>query len=177
MKPLLPRSKGKGSLIPIPKRGYSCHTVRSIFLNAILDRATYCDAPGTSITPLNFVTGQLWYVYIWSKQYLLPLKPLLLLLPLPLLLLLPLPLLLPLLVLTTTSTPPLTYHNPYSSPSLLLPLVVGRGTVGGVRGGVGVIVLLFPTPTPPLTYHYPYCSPYLLLRAIVGKGRSRGREE
>ena len=56
-----------------------------------------------------------------------------------------LPLLLPLP--TTTPTPPFTYYYPYSTPYLLLPLLLPLPTT---------------TPTPPLTYYYPYSSPYLL---------------
>ena len=42
---------------------------------------------------------------------------------------------------------PLTYYYPYSSPNLLLPLLLPLPTT---------------TPTPPLTSYYPYSSPYLL---------------
>ena len=53
---------------------------------------------------------------------------------------------------TTTPTPPLTYYYPYSSPYLLLPLLLPLPTT---------------TPTPPLTYYYPYSSPYLLLPLLL----------
>ena len=46
---------------------------------------------------------------------------------------------------------PTTYY-PYSSPYLLLPLLLPLPTT---------------TPTPPLTYYYPYSSPYLLLPLLL----------
>ena len=131
MKPLLPQSKVKVSLIPIPKRSYSCLTVRSIFLNAMFDRATYCDAPAWYLhytTELRYWTT---VVHIYMVKAVSP----------------PVTTTTPTSPLTPTRPPLLTYYYPYSSPYLPLPLfftlptitptpplVVGKGNSRGSKG-------------------------------------------